>query len=139
MSSATPTPTAATRPTTTSSTTQPTPTPTVITPTTLPTPTPPPPPSGFILRVGTAADGTFVFLDEAGAPNPTLRVPPSTTITVDYQRGGQVHALSVGSETLAPAGSSDVRVTFESPTGGAFEYGCPVHPHQMRGTVQVQA
>lgn len=107
-----------------------------------PSPLPPPPApeaeTGFVLRALAKADGSFAFFGEDGVANPTLRVPPSTVITIELVRGGQTHGLTVGSEELLGAGSTDARASFTSPASGAFEYGCPVHPHMMRGTVQVE-
>lgn len=87
--------------------------------------------------------GQFVWIDDSGARNPTLSVPPSTEITLTAKQGGSdgiPHNIQVGSEeasdTFTEQGDS-VDYVFTSPASGTVTYVCTIHPDSMKGTIRV--
>ena len=91
----------------------------------------------FTLSTG-MADGKMVFLDEKGAPNPTLQAKVGDTVQISIRSGeGAEHDivfpdLKAKSPNFS-AGSGPVKLSFKVDKPGRFTYYCTIAGHRQVG------
>jgi plastocyanin len=102
-----------------------------------------------------AADGSFIAADAPlawranGTSSTVVTIAPGGTVSFGYAGNNQVHYVEFDPANVDAPSCSGVRMTYQPPpvpwsgtctfaTKGVYKFRCPVHPNEMKGTVDVE-